>query len=85
MNVLMNYKDIKGKEVIDKSGNVIGKVSDIGWDKSTRELNSFEVSSGGFLSRGEKKILPFDMIESIGEKILINIKDNETMNVEYEN
>ncbi len=75
MDVLMKYhKDMQGKEVIDTSGNVIGKVSDIAWDESSREIKLFEVSSGGFMEmfgRGEKKILPYDIISTIGEKILI--------------
>ena len=80
MDVLMRYnKDMQGKEVIDKYGNVIGKVKDIEWDKTTKEIKLFEVSSGGIkelFGMGEKKILPIDMIDNIGEKILINLEDN---------
>ena len=75
MDVLINYhKDVQGKEVIDSLGNVIGKVNNISWDKSSREIKFFEISSGGIMEifgRGEKKILPYDDIETIGDKILI--------------
>ena len=47
-----------GKEVIDTSGNVIGKVKDISWDESTKQLKFFEIGTGGImemLGRGDKK------------------------------
>ena len=75
MDVLMKYnKDMRGKEVIDGYGNVLGKVTDIEWDESTRQLKNFEIGNGGFmemLGRGDKKILSFDIVDAIGEKILI--------------
>lgn len=81
MDVLLKYhKDMQGKEVIDTSGNVIGKVTDISWDESSKEIKLFEVGSGGFMEmfgRGEKKIIPFDMISKIGDKILIKSEYNK--------
>jgi sporulation protein YlmC with PRC-barrel domain len=75
MDVLINYhKDMQGKEVVDSYGNVLGKVNNMSWDKSTKEIKFFEIGTGGImemLGRGEKKILPFDIIETIGDKILI--------------
>ena len=89
MDVLMNYnKDMHGKEVIDSYGNVLGKVNNISWDKSTNEIKFFEIGSGGLmemLGRGEKKILPFDIIETIGEKILIKTIGTETVNKDIYN
>lgn len=89
MDVLMNYnKDMHGKEVIDSYGNVLGKVNNISWDKSTNEIKFFEIGSGGLmemLGRGEKKILPFDIIETIGEKILIKTIGTETINKDIYN
>ena len=76
------HKDMHGKEVIDSYGNVLGKVNDISWDESTREIKFFEIGTGGImemLGRGDKKILPFDIIDSIGEKILINTETTEPM------
>ena len=76
------HKDMHGKEVIDSYGNVLGKVKDIAWDESTREIKFFEIGTGGImemLGRGDKKILPFDIIDSIGEKILINTETTEPM------
>lgn len=81
MDVLMKYhKDMHGKEVIDTSGNVLGKVKDIEWDESTKQIKLFSVGTGGImemLGRGETKILPFDIIDAIGEKILIKTVPSE--------
>ena len=81
MDVLMKYhKDMHGKEVIDTSGNVLGKVKDIEWDESTKQIKLFSVGTGGImemLGRGETKILPFDIIDAIGEKILIKTEPSE--------
>ena len=75
MDVLKKYHtDMHGKEVIDTSGNVIGKVKDISWDESSKQLKFFEIGTGGImemLGRGDKKILSFDIIDTIGDKILI--------------
>jgi sporulation protein YlmC with PRC-barrel domain len=89
MDVLIDYhKDVQGKEVIDRLGNVLGKVNNISWDKSTKEIKFFEIGTGGImemLGRGEKKILPFDIIETIGDKILIKTENTEFTNYDISN
>ena len=89
MDVLMNYhKDMHGKEVIDSFGNVLGKVNNISWDESTKQIKFFEIGTGGImemLGRGEKKILPFDIIETIGDKILIKTENAELSNEDISN
>ena len=58
----------------------LGKVNNISWDKSTNEIKFFEIGTGGLmemLGRGEKKILPYDIIETIGDKILIKPGNTE--------
>ena len=89
MDVLVNYhKDVQGKEVVDRLGNVIGKVNNISWDKSTKQIKFFEIGTGGLmemLGRGEKKILPFDIIETIGDKILIKTENTNLTNEDIAN
>jgi sporulation protein YlmC with PRC-barrel domain len=89
MDVLVNYhKDMQGKEVVDSYGNVLGKVNNISWDKSNKEIKFFEIGTGGImemLGRGEKKILPFDIIETIGDKILIKTENSERTNEDISN
>ena len=66
--------DLKGKEVIDDKGDKVGEVSDVEWNPETNKVESFLVTEGGISSNigiGEKKLIPFDDIESIGEKVLL--------------
>ena len=70
----MKFNELVNKEVIDQKGNSLGKVKNIEWDNETKEVINFEISSGGFkdaLGMGEHKVLPFDGIESIGDKVLL--------------
>jgi len=70
----MKFNELVNKEVIDQKGNIHGKVKNIEWDNETKEVINFEISSGGFkdaLGMGEHQVLPFDSIESIGDKVLL--------------
>ncbi|MBC7101124.1 PRC-barrel domain-containing protein [Methanothermobacter tenebrarum] len=68
-------EDIIGKEVLDSSANVIGKVKDIEVDLETRTIEALVLGKGGLseglgLSKGET-IVPYDMVKRIGDKILL--------------
>ena len=65
--------DLKGKEVIDDKGDKVGEVSDVEWNPETNKVESFLVTEGGAakIGIGEKKLIPFDDIDSIGEKVLL--------------
>ncbi|MDI9624085.1 MAG: PRC-barrel domain-containing protein [Methanothermobacter sp.] len=68
-------EDIIGKEVLDSSANVIGKVKDIEVDLETRTIEALVLGKGGLseglgLSKGET-IVPYDMVKKIGDKILL--------------
>lgn len=73
-------KQIKGKEVIDSTAMVVGKVKDveINWDNN--KIEAVIVGSGGiFESLGLSKdeaIIPYNAIEQMGDKILLK-KINE--------
>ncbi|MGF7118910.1 PRC-barrel domain-containing protein [Methanobacterium oryzae] len=74
-------KQIKGKEVIDSTAMVVGKVKDveINWDNN--KIEAVIVGSGGFfeslgLSKDEA-IIPYNAIERIGDKILLKENLNE--------
>ena len=75
-------EEIIGKEVLDSSAVVIGKVKDVDVDFETKSLNSFILGKGGIseglgLSKGET-IVPYNMVKKIGDKILLKnvIKEN---------
>ena len=73
--------DIIGKEILDSSANVIGKVKDIEIDTSSKNLDFLIInkgSSGKILkSSNEEEKIPFEMINSIGDKIILkeDLKD----------
>lgn len=75
MNKMRVVEDIIGKEVLDSSANVIGKVKDIEVDLETRTIEALVLGKGGLseglgLSKGET-IVPYDMVKRIGDKILL--------------
>ena len=75
-------EEIVGKEVLDSSAVVIGKVKDVEVNFETNQILSFVVSKGGIseglgLSKGET-IVPYDMVSKIGDKILLKSREGET-------
>jgi sporulation protein YlmC with PRC-barrel domain len=64
----MNTSEILGKQVLDKSGNNVGKVVDIGINFPQWTVNHLTVRIGII-----KKIpVGIDKIEKIGDKIILN-------------
>ncbi|WP_321422218.1 PRC-barrel domain-containing protein [uncultured Methanobacterium sp.] len=75
-------QEIVGKEVLDSSAVVIGKVKDLEVNFMTNEIEAFIVGKGGIseglgLSKGET-IVPYDMVSKIGDKILLKSRDEGT-------
>ena len=59
-------EDIRDRDVKDKDGADLGKVSDLLVDKTEHKVRFIEVSSGGFLGIGrEKTFIPVDAITAI--------------------
>jgi len=78
--------EIIGKEVLDSSAIVIGKVKDVEIDFETKTLISFVLGKGGIseglgLSKGET-IVPYEMINKIGDKILLKTVQEESSETE---
>lgn len=71
----MKIKDeLLGKEVIDNQGSKIGKIKDLELDLDFNKINYIELEDTGLSSKlglGEIKILPFDLVEQIGDKVII--------------
>jgi len=70
----MKIDDIKGKEVIDSKGNRIGEAEDIDWDLKTRRIGGIILREGGLTAKirlGDTRVIPCDMIDKIGDKILL--------------
>jgi sporulation protein YlmC with PRC-barrel domain len=74
----MKIDDIKGKEVIDGEGNRIGEVEDIDLDLRNRRIEGIVLREGGLTAKiglGDKRIVPCNMIDRIGDKILLKKKE----------
>ncbi len=67
--------EIIGKEVLDSSAIIIGKVKDVEIDAEFNTIESLVLNKGGLtqglgLSKGET-IVPVDRVRKIGDKILL--------------
>ena len=76
-------EEIIGKEVVDSSGIVIGKVKDVEVDFETQKMESFIVGEGGFFasfgkSKGETVVL-YGMVKIIGDKLLLKTEIYENV------
>lgn len=74
MVIYMKIDDIKGKEVIDGAGNKIGEVEDLDLDLKNRSINGLVLREGGITAKiksGDKRIIPCDMVDKIGDKVLL--------------
>ena len=72
-------EDLFGKEVIDDSGMLLGIVKDVVWDFENNRVESLvvEKGAGGFRSifgSGERNLVLYENVHSIGDKILVNIR-----------
>ncbi|MGO9386950.1 MAG: PRC-barrel domain-containing protein [Methanobacterium sp.] len=67
--------ELKGKEVIDDKGDKVGNVSDVEWNPETNKVASLIVTEGvgpsTKIGRGQKRIVSYEKIQSLGEKVLL--------------
>jgi sporulation protein YlmC with PRC-barrel domain len=66
--------DIRGRKVLNKGGEELGKVDDLLIDDCEAKVRFLEIASGGFLGLGKTKVLvPVDAISGIrDDAVLIN-------------
>ena len=67
-------EELIGKKVIDESGDQIGIVNDVEWDFETNTVTSIHLKEAGISAKiglGDKKIVPYEKIEAIGDTVLI--------------
>ena len=67
----MKIKDeLIGKEVLDSTGHELGKVDDVDVDFESDRIDSIILHEGGRL-RGRDRVIPYSMVETVGERILL--------------
>jgi sporulation protein YlmC with PRC-barrel domain len=60
--------DLRGKGVLDKEGQRIGRVEDLYIDRREREVRFLEVGAGGVLGIGQKRFLmPVEAVTKVSE------------------
>jgi sporulation protein YlmC with PRC-barrel domain len=66
--------ELIGKDVIDESGDQIGIVNDVDWDFDMNKVIAIHLKEAGISAKiglGDKKIVPYEKIETIGDNVLI--------------
>jgi sporulation protein YlmC with PRC-barrel domain len=68
-------EEIIGKEVLDNSAMIIGRVKDVEVDAETNQMEAFIISKGGISESlglsGNEIVIPFTRVKQIGDKILL--------------
>ncbi|MBE6503087.1 PRC-barrel domain-containing protein [uncultured Methanobrevibacter sp.] len=75
----MRIKDeFFGKEVLDADINIVGKVSDVIFDKNSYEITDIVLKKTGFSEqlKSSENIVPMEMVKVIGDKILLKDVDD---------
>jgi YlmC/YmxH family sporulation protein len=69
------FDELKGKEVIDDKGNKEGNISDLEWNPEANKVEFLILTEGrgpsAAIGRGEKRIIPYEKIKSIGDKVIL--------------
>ena len=66
--------ELKGKDVLDNNGNKVGEISDVEWNPNSNKVESIVVTEGGASAKvglGEKRIISYNDVDSIGEKVIL--------------
>lgn len=72
----MKIKDeVIGREVLDPTGHKIGEVEDVDVDFESDRIEALVLHEGGRF-RGKERIIPFSMVETVGERIILK-KDSQ--------
>ena len=75
----MRIKDeLLGMEVIDADIQIVGKVSDVIWDRDTFEITDIVLKKTGFSEqiKASENIIPMELVKVIGDKILLKGEDD---------
>ena len=75
----MRIKDeLFGKEVLDADIQIVGKVTDVVFDKDSFEITDLVIKGSGLSeqSKASEDLVPMEMIKVIGDKILLKGEDD---------
>ncbi len=66
--------ELKGKEVVDNSGNRIGEISDVKRNPESDKVESLVITEGGDTTKmglGDKKVVSYTNVDEIGDKVVL--------------
>ena len=75
----MRIKDeLFGKEVLDADIQIVGKVTDVVFDKDSFEITDVVIKGSGLSEqfKASEDLVPMEMINVIGDKILLKGEDD---------
>ena len=75
----MRIKDeLFGKEVLDADIQIVGKVTDVVFDKDSFEITDVVIKGSGLSEqfKASEDIVPMEMVKVIGDKILLKGEDD---------
>ena len=75
----MRIKDeVFGKEVLDSEIQIIGKVSDVIFDKDTFEITDLVIKKTGFSEqiKSSENIVPIELVKAMGDKVFLKGEDD---------
>ena len=66
--------ELKGKEVVDTSGNRIGEISDVKRNPESDKVESLVITEGGEATKmglGDKKVVSYTNVDEVGDKVVL--------------
>jgi len=75
----MRVKDeLFGKEVLDADIQIVGKVSDVIFDRDTFEVTDIVIKKTGFSEqiKASENMVPMELVKVIGDKVLLKGEDD---------
>lgn len=70
--------ELFGKEVLDAEIQIVGKISDVIFDKETFELTDIVIKKTGFSEqiKASENIIPMELVKVIGDKVILKGEDD---------
>ncbi len=75
----MRIKDeLFGKEVLDADILIVGKITDVVFDKETFEITDLVIKKTGFSEqiKASENVIPIELVKVIGDKVLLKSDDD---------
>ena len=75
----MRIKDeLFGKEVLDAEIQIVGKITDVIFDRDSFEITDLVIKKTGFSEqiKASENVIPMELVKVIGDKVLLKGEDD---------